>query len=136
MGQFRKLINEEVQGINDQNYGPIIITLMAFIGQVHVWHLLARTGHKHSVLGEIYEELTPIADSLAEAFIGQGGKLENMNYTIRTDYRPSTVVSKMNQIRNLVTDSISDDPKFASFVDSLIQVQKVIDSKLYKFNLK
>jgi len=133
---FRELITEEVQGINDTGIGPLIINSIGLISQLHTWHLLAKTHSRHSALGSFYEELQEEVDSLAEKFIAQGGKLQNMNYTINVNYKPSTVVKKSQDYRNTVTEIITDGPELSSMVDSLIKIQDIIDRNLYKFNLK
>lgn len=129
-------INETVEGINNTGIGFIITYTLQLIAQVHVWHLICLSGQKHTALGELYEELQSEVDKLAEKFIAQGGVLQPISESISTSYDEEIVRSKLEEYRNLVTSGIDTNPSMASIVDSLTELQEIIDSKLYKFNLQ
>ena len=129
-------INEAVEGINDSGIGFIITYTLQFIAQAHVWHLICHSGQKHTALGELYEELQNEVDELAEKFIAQGGILQPIDGSIDVSYHDDEVRRRIEEYRNLVTSAIDTNPSMASIVDSLTDLQEVIDSKLYKFNLQ
>jgi len=130
-----KILNEAVDGINDSGIGYIITYTLQFIAQVHVWHLLCKSGQKHTALGELYEELQSEVDELAEKFIAQGGTIETVSEPIVAYYDEGMIIARIEEYRNLVTSAINTDPAMASIVDGVTDLQEVIDSKLYKFKM-
>jgi DNA-binding ferritin-like protein len=128
-------IDEAIIGVNDSGIGYIITYTLQFISQVHVWHLLCPNGQKHMALGELYEELETEVDELAEKFIAQGGRLESVSVPLLAYYDEQEVLAKIDEFRNIVTSAITTDPVMASIVDGITDLQEVIDSKLYKFNM-
>lgn len=134
-GGLNESMNEEVDGINNSGIGYIIPYTLQFIAQAHTWHLLCPNGQKHMALGELYEELQSEVDELAEKFIAQGGRLETVSYPLTAYYDELEVRAKLEEFRNIVSSAITTDPRLASISDGLTDLQEVIDSKLYKFNM-
>ncbi len=128
-------LNETVLGINDSGIGYIIPYTLQFIAQAHTWHLLCPNGQKHMALGELYDELQSEVDGLAEKFIAQGGRLETVSLPLTAYYDELEVRARLEEFRNIVSSAITTDPRLASISDGLTDLQEVIDSKLYKFNL-
>lgn len=134
-GYLNESLTEAIDGINNSGIGYIIPYTLQFIAQAHAWHLLCPNGQKHMALGELYDELQSEVDGLAEKFIAQGGRLETITLPLTAYYDELEVRAKLEEFRNVVSSAITTDPRFASISDSLIDLQEVIDSKLYKFNL-
>lgn len=134
-GGLNESLTEAVLGINESGIGYIIPYTLQFIAQTHVWHLLCPNGQKHTALGELYNELQSEVDELAEKFIAQGGRLENVNMPLMSYYDELEVRAKLDEFRNIVTSAITTDPRMASIVDGITDLQEVIDTKLYKFNM-
>lgn len=130
-----EFINEDIEGINNTGIGYLITYSMHMIAQTHVWHLLCANGQKHTALGEFYEELQDEVDELAERFIAQGGVLETVNEPLIAIYDEEMVMARCQQYRNMVTSCVDNRPDMASIVDGIVDLQEVIDSKLYKFKL-
>lgn len=128
-------ITEAVEGINSTGIGYIVSYTLQFIAQTHAWHLTCPNGQKHMALGELYEELQTEVDELAEKFIAQGGILQAVNAPIIPTYDEELVRTRIEEYRNIVSSAINTDPRMASIVDGITDLQEVIDSKLYKFNL-
>jgi DNA-binding ferritin-like protein len=134
-GGLNESLTEAIAEVNDNGIGYIIPYTLQFIAQAHTWHLLCPNGQKHMALGELYEELQSEVDELAEKFIAQGGTLLNVNVPLMAYYDEFTVRTAINELRNIVTSAIDTNPRMASIVDGLTDLQEVIDAKLYKFNL-
>jgi DNA-binding ferritin-like protein len=134
-GGLNESLTEAIAEVNDNGIGYIIPYTLQFIAQAHTWHLLCPNGQKHMALGELYEELQSEVDELAEKFIAQGGTLLNVNVPLMAYYDEFTVRAAINELRNIVTSAIDTNPRMASIVDGLTDLQEVIDAKLYKFNL-
>lgn len=134
-GVVEKKLDEAIPEVNDNGIGYIIPYTLQFIAQAHIWHLLCTNGQKHTALGELYEELQTEVDELAEKFIAQGGQLQNVNIPLMAYYDEFTVRTAIDELRNIVSSAIDTNPRMASIVDGVTDLQEVIDSKLYKFNL-
>ena len=134
--RFKQFISEDAPEINTIGLGYIIPTYIMAVAQFHVWHLLCPNGQKHTALKLMYTELQDELDKLAEKFIAQGGKLETINESLMAMYADADVISKIQQIRDLTTSAISKNSDMAGIVDSLVDIQEIIDSNLYKFNLQ
>lgn len=134
--KFKEFINENVQGINDAGIGSIITFTIQMIAQIHIWHLLCPSGQKHTALGELYTELQDEVDSLAERFLAQGGNLELLyKLDLIVNYDDFTVLEKLNEFRSILSARIDTRPEMASIADGIIDLQEVIDNKIYKFKL-
>lgn len=129
-------INEAVTGINDSTVGYVIPYAMFIVAQTHIWHLLCQSGQKHMALGEFYNELDDEVDSLAERFIAQGGELtKDVDFNLDMEYSDQKVYNVLEVFRNIVSSAVSqtDTPELKSIQDGLVDLQEVIDNKLYKF---
>lgn len=133
----RVVIKEEIENINGTGIGGLISYTMGFIGQVHIWHLLCPSGQKHTALGELYAELESEVDGLAEKFIAQGGTIQSIEFNLLAKYSDVEVVQKLQAYRDMIssTINISDTPEMKSILDGAVDLQEVVDNKLYKFTL-
>lgn len=125
--------------VNENNIGKVVSYTLFMISQTHLWHLLAKSGQKHTALGELYEKLQEEVDELAERFIANGGVLDNCDENIIATYDDSLVIAKIDEYREMISDaidSIRDDASMASIQDGLIELQEIIDGSMYKFNLQ
>lgn len=131
----KKSLKEAIEGINDSGIGYLITYSLYMVAQIHVWHLLCPSGQKHMALGELYSELEDEVDELAERFIAQGGVLTDINEPIIAKYDDLTVMQKCQEYRNMVTSCVDYRPEMASIIDGVVDLQELIDNKLYKFKL-
>ena len=77
-------INESIDPrvLRETGIGRCVSKTLLFTAQVHMWHLLAKSGQKHSALGSFYDALETEVDELAEKFIAIGGTLEDIDYQL------------------------------------------------------
>ena len=128
-------INEAIQDINAYGIGRLVTYTLHMVSQIHIWPLLCPSGQKHTALGDLYNSLNYEADVLAERFIAQGGELEVINASLVPFYDETTVRNELDLYRTMVTASMTDRPDMAAINDAVIDLQEIIDSNLYKFNL-
>jgi uncharacterized protein YgiM (DUF1202 family) len=128
-------LEEAIEGINNTGIGYVISYSMFMIAQTHIWHLLCKSGQKHVALKNFYDELQDEVDELAERFIAQGGILSDVEANLVARYDDFEIVSAFNSYREMVTSCVESRPEMASIVDGIVDLQEVIDSNLYKFNL-
>jgi len=135
-GEKTEKINEAIEGVNNSGIGYIITYSLHMAAQAHVWHLLCPSGQKHMALGEFYSELEDEVDGLAEKFIAQGGVLQDFGKPIVASYDEFEILKAFEEFRNVVSAAITTDSRMQSIVDGLVDIQEVIDAKLYKFKLQ
>lgn len=134
-------INEamEIQGVNtSNNLETLIPEIMNVISQTHIWHLLCTSGQKHMALGEFYTELQDEVDELAETYIGMGGTINSIEpFTPDVVYTDSKVISYIKDFKEMVNMCISstDKSEMRSIQEELIEIQELIYSFVYKFNM-
>lgn len=139
---FRELlkqepVNEEISEINSSGIGYIITEGLALVAQSHIWHLLIKSGQKHTALGEFYSTLDTELDELAERFIAQGGQLSNLEITLNTNVDELSILQNIDNYRSIVSTTIAniESAELESMKDGLIDLQECIDSFTYKFKL-
>lgn len=136
--KYGKKVNEQLEGINSCDIGYLIPYTMFMIGQIHIWHLLCTSGQKHTALGDLYDDLVESIDELAEKFIAQGGNIsETEPYKYISMYNENEIYNYINNYRTHISSVIENSmgAELKSIQDSVIDLQEVIDSFLYKFKL-
>lgn len=125
-------------GINDNMIGPFIVEALAKVAQFHIWHILCKSGQKHTVLGEFYVELQSTVDELAEIYISAGGRITSVPVQLTTEYSDDVVHTAMVNLRDKITECIVDlsAARFRSIHDELVDLQELIDKTIYKFDLE
>lgn len=132
-------LNETIEGINEFGIGYLVTYSLYMVAQAHVWHLLCTSGQKHTALGEFYSGIEEEVDGLAEKFIAQGGRLNDTSIQIVSKYDEYEVIQKLEDYRSYISGCISNIgsiSSMASIVDSITDLQEVLDKTLYKFKLQ
>ena len=128
-----------VQGVNeDNNLETLIPEVMNVISQIHVWHLVCPSGQKHTALGEFYDEMQDGVDELAETYIAIGGEIETtIPFTASVDYSESAIIKYVKTFRERISECVdsTEGPEFKSLQDKVIDLQEMIDTFLFRFNL-
>lgn len=136
--KYGKKVYEAIEGINETGIGYLIPYTMHCIGQIHIWHLLCPSGQKHTALGGLYDDLVTNIDELSEKFIAQGGIIsETEPYKYISMYNENEIYNYINSYRTHISSVIENSmgSELKSIQDSVIDLQEVIDSFLYKFKL-
>lgn len=131
-------MNENINNINSFNIEVIIGKTFNVITQSHIWHLLVKSGQKHSALNELYSNLEKRVDSLSEKFIAQGGILSEFKCDYSVIYDDNTILEYVDVFRKDITYvlfKMKDEFSLSSLSDDLIEIQEAIDSFVYKFKL-
>ena len=133
-------VNEKiyVPGINEVSVGSCIVYMMNSISQFHIWHLLAKSGQKHTALNELYTGLQDELDDLAEIFIAGGGILQPVEISLITEYNDDSIRSEYAMLRNKLSQAISETsaPDMRSIQHELIEIQELVNKSMYKFDLE
>ena len=109
--------------------GALIMELFHSRTNAHVQHLRTRSFAAHKALGEYYDEVVGLADSLAEATQGRYGLL---NYP-ETPYKAETdPIMGLRTLRRYIDDNragMTPDSELQNIIDEIVAL---IDSTLYK----
>lgn len=148
MISFREYINQtkqaqitesvDVEALNSTSIGYIISKTLAVSAQVHIWHLLAKSGQKHSALGSFYEELETEVDSLAEKFLAIGGVLRDYSFNFTATYSDVDITIAIRNFRDEISEAIfyvKDNAELQTMLDALTDIQESIDQFVYRFKL-
>lgn len=124
--------------LNSTGIGYIVSKTLATAAQVHIWHLLAKSGQKHVALGAFYGALESEIDGLAEKFLAIGGVLGDFSYGFTSTYSDTDIVIATREFRDEVSGVISQvtgNPDLQSMLDGLVDIQEAIDNFTYQFKL-
>jgi DNA-binding ferritin-like protein len=134
--EINEAINIETLQQSGVNY--IVCKTLALASQVHIWHLLAKSGQKHTALGTFYTALETEVDGLAEKFLAIGGILEDYSYNLISTYSDVDITIAIRDFRDHVSNTIANiklDSNLESILDSLTDLQEAIDNFSYQFKL-
>ena len=150
MGKFRdwmtanqsKEINEKVTITSDISNIAILLTeTLHFANQIQLWHWLAKSGQKHTALGDFYAFLRESVDGIAETLIAQN-ILPRSEYAKGIDvfYSDEVITIQVNKYRELITELIDivsvEKTDVSNIRDALVNIQEGIDKFIYQFDLE
>ena len=150
MGKFRdwvtakqsKEINEKIELSSDISNIAILLTeTLHFANQIQVWHWLAKSGQKHTALGDFYSSLRENIDSLAETLIAQAiSPISRGSKTLDVVYSDDVITYQTKEYRQFITNLIEqlsvEKSDIANVRDMVIDIQECIDKFVYQFDLE
>ena len=107
-----------------------VLTMLHAATNAHILHLQTRSFAQHMALGSFYEELTELADSLAEAI--QGAQGEILRYPVDYFAPAPTPLEELEELKEYVEQErgkVSDRSEIQNIID---EIAALIDSTLYK----
>ena len=150
MGKFRdwvtakqsKEINEKIELSSDIGDVNMLLTeTLHFTNQLQVWHWLAKSGQKHTALGDFYSVLRENIDSLAETLIAQAiSPISRGSKTLDVVYSDDVITYQTKEYRQFITNLIEqlsvEKSDIANVRDMVIDIQEGIDKFVYQFDLE
>ena len=150
MGKFRdwiaakqsKEINEKIELSSDIGDVNMLLTeTLHFANQLQVWHWLAKSGQKHTALGDFYSVLRENIDSLAETLIAQAiSPISRGSKTLDVVYSDDVITYQTKEYRQFITNLIEqlsvEKSDIANVRDMVIDIQEGIDKFVYQFDLE
>lgn len=150
MGKFKewmaakqsKEINEKIELSSDVGDINMLLTeTLHFANQLQLWHWLAKSGQKHTALGDFYISLRENIDSLAETLITQAvSPLVRGSKTLDVVYSDDVIIYQTKEYRQFITNVIdqisTDKPDIANVRDMVVDIQECIDKFVYQFDLE
>lgn len=110
--------------------GEFVLTLMHAATNAHILHLQTRSFAQHMALGEFYEALPGLADSLAEAIQGAEGEILKYPFDY---YQPAdTPLEELEQLKDYVEQERTGVSSRSEIQNIIDEIAALIDSTLYK----
>lgn len=109
--------------------GTMVVNLFHSRTNAHILHLKTRSYAEHKALGDYYDGIIDIADSLAEAYQGAHGALE---FTSNEFVMATDAITMLTKLRSWVDNNrkaVSGRQEIQNLIDSIVDL---IDSTLYK----
>ena len=135
-------INEKIEVSSDSGAVNMLLTeTLHFANQIHVWHWLAKSGQKHTALGEFYTSLREQIDGIAETLIAQAiSPLTRGSKILDVTYSDEVIKYQTKEYRQFVTNLIdvvsAEKSDIANVRDALIDLQECVDKFVYQFDLE
>lgn len=135
-------INEKIEVSSDSGTVNMLLTeTLHFANQIHVWHWLAKSGQKHTALGEFYISLREQIDEIAETLIAQAiSPLTRGSKILDVTYSDEVIKYQTKEYRQFVTNLIdvvsAEKSDIANVRDALIDLQECVDKFVYQFDLE
>lgn len=134
MARFNRSMGE---GPGDQDTAPdqraaaiFFMTLLHAATTAHILHLQSRSYSQHKALGELYEELPELVDSLIEAYQGEYGIVTGYPVqSIKVATEPLDFVNELDDFIEKNRASVSDDSELQNMID---EIAALVDQTTYK----
>lgn len=110
--------------------GDFILTLLHAATNAHLLHLQSKSYSEHMALGEFYEGLPALVDSLAEAIQGLEGDL--IEYPVDYYAPASTGLEELTMLKDYVEENRLSLPGNTEIQNLIDEVAAFIDSTIYK----
>ena len=150
MGKFKewmaakqsKEINEKIELSSDIGDINMLLTeTLHFANQIQVWHWLAKSGQKHTALGDFYAFLRESVDGIAETLIARAiSPLSRGSKTLDVVYSDGVITYQTKEYRQFITNLIEqlsvEKSDIANVRDMVIDIQEGIDKFVYQFDLE
>jgi hypothetical protein len=108
--------------------------LMSSRNQAHTFHLVTRSFAVHKALQDYYEDIVPLLDQWAEAYMGKYGRFPKLKLAKRMLTDPKHVSRYFKSI--LVDIKKLKLPKDSYLKNIQDEITRLIRSTLYKLTLK
>jgi hypothetical protein len=131
----------ESDGTETDSIEELILELLSFVDQTHIYHLLTKSYSDHMSIGEFYEDICKDVDQLAETYLGiVGGEFSNYDIydtSYAVSYDKAEFIDELNDMRSDIVDGLemTNDSTLMSLNNILVDIQGDIDSLLYKLIL-
>ena len=137
-----KEINEKIELSSDIGDVNMLLTeTLHFANQLQIWHWLAKSGQKHTALGDFYSSLRENIDSLAETLIAQAiSPITKGSKTLNVVYSDDVITYQTKEYRQFITNLIDivsvEKTDVSNIRDALVDIQECIDKFVYQFDLE
>jgi ubiquinone biosynthesis protein UbiJ len=110
-----------------------LLTLLHGATNAHLLHWTTKSYAEHQALGKFYEELTELADDLAEALIGKF----DQDVTFPANYFSAAATAKqeVEELGEYVAEERKKLPQDSEIQNMIDEIAQLIDSTLFQLRL-
>lgn len=114
---------------NDRTAPEFVMMLLHAVTNAHILHFQSRSYSQHMALGDFYDGLGELVDTLVEAYQGKYGIISN--YPSEYD-QPPEPVAYLNSLKTGVAQMRGRMPKDSELQNIIDEIAALIDTTLYK----
>jgi hypothetical protein len=112
------------------NYGEFLLTLMHSSTNTQILHRQSRSFAEHTALGEYYEAIIPLVDTLTEAIQGLEGEL--IDYPVDYYGPAASGLEELSSLKEYVAEERKVLPDSSEIQNLVDEIADLINSTLYK----
>jgi hypothetical protein len=112
------------------NYGEFLLTLMHSSTNTQILHRQTKSYAEHIALGEFYEAIIPLVDSLTETIQGLEGEI--IDYPVDYYGPAASGLEELTSLKEYVFEERKGLPQDSEIQNVVDEVAALIDSTLYK----
>lgn len=112
------------------NYSPFLSKLLNSVTITHIMHLQSTSFANHMALGDFYEGLDDLVDSLIESTQGKYGLVEGYAYDASESTQPP--LQYLIGLSEYVANARNDMPQDSEIQNIIDEIASLIDSTVYK----
>lgn len=120
----------EDKQMNKTAIADFISGLLHSVTITHIYHLQTKSYAQHIALGDYYDGVEDLTDSLIEVIQGKYGIIEG--YNLNAGDMPSTPLEYMISLSNYVEANRIDMPQDSEIQNIIDEIAALIDSTIYK----
>lgn len=114
------------------------VDILSSVVQFHLWHFASASFDEHLIIGDFYDKIDDLSDTLLEAYFESFGiNVESYSFDLSCGYDLTAVMDRLEGLKATVESNLelTEDETYASIYDSLVQIHKLIVSTLYKLKI-
>lgn len=112
------------------NYGEFLLTLMHSSTNTQILHRQTKSYAEHVALGEFYEAIIPLVDTLTETIQGLEGEI--IDYPVDYYGPASSGLEELTSLKEYVSEDRKELPQETEIQNIVDEIAALIDSTLYK----
>ena len=113
----------------NENCALFIATLLHSATNTHFFHFTTSSYAQHKALGNYYDEIVELVDTLAESYMGKYGKLTTFPSVY---HQPKDPIKYLESLQNFVADARQDLPQDSELQNIIDEIADLINSTTYK----
>ena len=113
----------------DKDFALFVATLLHSATNTHFFHFSTDSFSKHMALGEYYDEIVELVDSLTEQYMGVYGQITDFPDTY---HKPKDPVKYIESLQAFVKDARKDLPQDSELQNTIDSIAELLDSTAYK----
>lgn len=118
------------QIMDKQSVADFLSGLLHSVTITHIYHLQTKSYAQHIALGDYYDAVDDLTDSLIEAIQGKYGIVEG--YMLDAGDMPATPLEYMISLSSFITNGRDGMPQDSEMQNIIDEICALIDSTIYK----